>query len=135
MKTLLTILTLIYLSNIQQENVYVGTWEYYDIRSFKNKYPVTQKEFDNLKSQIIFNSDLTFKKTTNGKLTEGKYEYTSSTFKFYETDRNEKLNVSWSIKAPKNSKVDLNYPELFTVTDKKGKLIQVELDVYYKKLK
>lgn len=134
MKIVIIISTLICLCNFQHENNYIGTWEYYDIRSFNGKHKVTPKEFDGLKSQIIFNSDMTFKKITNEKLTVGKYEYTSNTFKFYEMNKIGKYYASWSIRAPKKSKVDLNYPEIFTVLDKNGKQIQVEFEVYYKKI-
>ena len=134
MNLILAIWTTICLGNIQQDNSYVGTWEYYDIRSFKNKYQVTQKEFDSLKSEIVFNSDMTFVKTTNGKITEGKYEFTSYSFKFYEMDEDGEYFTSWSISVPKKWKVELHYPELFSVTDEAGNQVLVELDVYYKKI-
>lgn len=134
MNLIFAFLTTILLGNINQENSYIGTWEYYDIRSFKKTYQVTQKEYDNLKSQIVFAADMTFVKTTNGKITEGRYSFTSNTFKFLEKDENGEYFSAWSIRVPKKWKIDLNYPELFNVTDENGNPSFAELDVYYKKI-
>jgi len=126
------------------QNPYTGTWESYEIRSFKERYKIKEGEFSSFKSVIVLRDDLTYTKTTEGIESQGKYEFDGNKFYFYRLNRDGSYAPDWMMRWPKNTtdpspatteSFDLNYPEVFAGRNEKGVEIPVELDVYYRKTK
>jgi hypothetical protein len=118
--------------SVPKVNPFVGTWESSTISSFKDIYKIKEGEFSDFTSTIIFYENFTFTKNTNGKVTNGTYEFTKTKLKFFESTFNNGQTAAWTIRQPKEKLLDnVNYPELFSVD---GGSRKVELDVYYVKV-
>jgi hypothetical protein len=128
-KIIIPVILMLFSFKSPSENPYTGTWKSYEIKSFHGEV----HKFPDFYSEIIFNADMTFTKTTRGNKTTGKYQFTSNTFKFLVADSSGKYKSDWFLRVPKGDKIPMRYPELFTIKDENGKDQLAELDVYYKK--
>lgn len=136
MKHVLTFLIIINTSIVFSQNPYIGKWISYDVKSFKKKDSIPQS-ISNINSYIIFNSDLSFEKYHEGKITLGRYCFKKNKLKFFEKEKDGTYFKSWSIRWPRKTNdpiprtplVDICYPELFIINNE-----YYEWDVYYKKL-
>lgn len=128
-------LTICGLSHAQ--NQFLGKWKMYDVLSFKELESVEFDQREGFDAYILFKENMTFEKSVNGSIVEGKYEVKKNKLIFFEKDENGVYQISWSLRWPKNTRdplprtkvVDICYPELLTIDGRK-----VELDVYYEKI-
>jgi hypothetical protein len=121
----------------------VGTWKSYKLETTSKKHTLSDSTKSNFSSEIVFYKDSTYKKMTNGVVTTGRYEKDINHIYFFSLDKNKKWVQDWVIRWPVGEKdpvsytkeLDIVYPELVLLQDKKGKMIKGEVSVYYIKKK
>lgn len=134
-------ISLLFLSGwrTQSDDFMIGTWKSYKLEPFSKKYTLSDSVKLNFSSEIVFYKDSTYKKTTNGVITTGRYEKDKNHIYFFSLDKNKKWVQDWLIRWPIGETdpvsftkgIDIVYPELLPVIDKNGKNVKEEVEVYY----
>lgn len=121
----------------------VGVWKSYQMEAFHKNSTIPDSTILNFTSEIEFFSDSTYQKTTNGILSKGRYRLEENKLYFLKLDPNNEWVHDYMLRWPIGTKdpfprtpvVDIVYPELLTVKNKKGKEVMDEVDIMYKKIK
>lgn len=126
---------------VPNQNPFVGTWVMHDLQGFSKKDVIPDSVKLNFQASITFHADGTYTKTVNGNTTTSTYKTESNKLFFLRTDASNREVTDFMLRWPVGTAdpypftaiIDIAYPELIPLKNKKGITRDREVYVLYKK--